>query len=480
MDNDTPNPGPEESEVPSISWGNPDDPPDVHIHMDDTYLHTDDSPPFHADDTPPRQEYGEPWGSSFIDSPPPPPPLIGDQPDAIPPTTTIVPVSSRIAATPPPRKRTGLAYVAISFAAAVVGALLTVGVLSTTGVFDSEPLIPPTVAITTSTVLNQPTIELPPSAPVLVDPAAVAKMVLPSVVTVNVYTDGPSTAPDGRLLTGSGSGVVSSSDGYIITNHHVVANATSYTVTFEDGRRYEAQLIGSDALTDLAVLQVSADDLTPIRFGSSETLNLGDPAIAVGNPLAQQGGSSISVGIISAFNRQVNFADQTTLFRMIQTDAAINSGSSGGALVDASGKLIGITSAIGVSTAGPEGIGYAIPVELVERITSEIIDIGHVEHPFIGVTIQTHYAEMADGAIIPAGATVETIEPSGSAAGDAGIQTGDVIVEIDGTTIASQLDLINAVRLHRVGDVVTFTIMRDGVSHDFDVTMGQRPTQFQG
>ena len=168
---------------------------------------------------------------------------------------------------------------------------------------------------------------------------------------------------------------------------------------------------------------------------------------------------------------------------MIQTDAAINSGSSGGALVDAEGRLIGITSAIGVSTAGPEGIGYAIPIELVDRITAELIETGDVIHPFIGVTMQSFFDLAPDGAIVPSGAVIESIESgagSVSAAGDAGIEAGDVIVDIGGKSISSQSDLILAVRLYRVGDTVTFTVKRGGDALQFDVTMGQRPEEFRG
>ncbi len=471
MDNDTPNSGPEESQVPFMSERNPDEPSDVQTDMSDT--------------TPIQEQPASP-GSITFDSPlpppptPPPPPAAEDHPTMTAPVDPIVPVSSRIATTPPQKKRSGLAYFAIGIGAAVVGSLLTVGVLGTTGAFDSDQSAPP-ITSTPSTVLNQPATDNSITGNVaIVDPTAIAKAVMPSVVTVNVFADGSSDAPEDRIATGSGSGVVSSADGYIITNHHVIAGATSYAVTFEDGRTYEAQLIGSDALTDLAVLQISAEGLTPIEFGSTDTLAIGDPAIAIGNPLGQQGGSSITVGIISAFDRRVDFADESTLFNMIQTDAAINSGSSGGALVDASGNLIGITSAIGVSNAGPEGIGYAIPVDLVQRITSEIIETGDVEHSFIGVTIATYYDEAEDGAIVPGGAIIDTIEASGSAAGDAGIEANDVVIGIGDTTIRSQPDLINAVRLYRVGEVATFTIVRDGETLVFDVTMRQRPPEFQG
>ncbi|MDA2979371.1 MAG: trypsin-like peptidase domain-containing protein, partial [Actinomycetota bacterium] len=362
----------------------------------------------------------------------------------------------------PPKESTGAVYFVGALVAAVLGALLTIGILAATGTFDDPVAVPPVTAPAATTVTAAPIVtEITNNIGSAVNPTAVALKVFPSIVTVVVFEDGPGGGdPEDRVGTGSGSGVVMSSDGYLITNHHVIEGATSYTVTFEDGRTYEADLIGSDALTDLAVLQISADGLVPIVFGSADELSIGDPAIAVGNPLGQEGGSSISAGIISAFGRQIDFADESSLFGMIQTDAAINSGSSGGALVDAEGRLIGITSAIGVSTAGPEGIGYAIPIELVDRITAELIETGDVIHPFIGVTMQSFFDLAPDGAIVPSGAVIESIESgagSVSAAGDAGIEAGDVIVDIGGKSISSQSDLILAVRLYRVGDTVTFT-----------------------
>jgi S1-C subfamily serine protease len=371
-----------------------------------------------------------------------------------------------------------LMFILVAIVAGVVGALLTYAVLTATGAFDTEAApAPPTVA---TTVAATPIVtEITNSADATVDPTAVAQKVMPSIVTVNVF-EGSSDDGDGRIATGSGSGVVMSTEGYLITNHHVIDGADSYDVTFEDGRTYEAELIGSDSLTDLAVLQISADGLVPVEFGSADALLVGDPAVAVGNPLGQQGGASITVGIISAFDRRVDFADDTSLFGMIQTDAAINSGSSGGALVDAEGKLVGITSAIGVSTAGPEGIGYAIPVELVERITSEIVETGDVKHPFLGVTVQTFFDTASDGAVFPAGAIIESIEGAESAAGSAGILAGDIVVDIGGEPITSQTDLILAVRLYRVGEAVDFTVDRSGELLEFEVTMAQRPPEFQG
>jgi S1-C subfamily serine protease len=372
-------------------------------------------------------------------------------------------------------------------AAAILGAALTVGLLAATGTFSSDTDPIPEVAAaavvanqtpTTSgaTVTNQIINDLGAA----VNPTAVALKVVPSIVTVTTFNAGSDI--EDLVGQGSGSGVVISDDGYIATNEHVVDGATDYRVTFEDGRVYEAILIGSDDLTDLAVLQISADDLVPIEFGSAAVLSLGDPAVAVGNPLGQEGGSSISAGIVSAFNRQVDFGDGSALFGMIQTDAAINSGSSGGSLVNAEGQLIGITSAIGVSTAGPEGIGYAIPVELVQRITSEIIETGDVIHPFLGVTISTYVEEQPDGASLPTGADVISVDGTddGAGAGAAGIEAGDVVIKIGKTDISTRNDLILAVRLHRVGDEVEFVVLRNGERMTFDVVMGQRPADQQG
>lgn len=383
------------------------------------------------------------------------------------------------AAVPPKKSRDGIMFFVGALAAALLGAALTVGMLAATGTLTTE----------TPTVVQQPTaapavVSTATPAPVVentivnelgasVNPTAVALKAVPSIVTV-ITADA-----DGNAV-GSGSGVVISADGFIATNEHVVEGAQAWNVTFEDGRVYTAELIGADPLTDLAVLKIEADNLVPIDFGSAEALSLGDPAVAIGNPLGQEGGSSISVGIVSAFDRRVDFGDSSFLVGMIQTDAAINSGSSGGALVNAEGQLIGITSAIGVSNAGPEGIGYAIPVEVVQRITDEIIEEGDVNHPFLGVTIATHEIVLDDGGIIPAGAAVATVEGTDSAAAVAGLQPDDVIVRIGDKEILSQNDLILAVRLYRVGDEVEFVALRNGVEQTFTVVMGQRPAEFGG
>lgn len=394
------------------------------------------------------------------------------------------PVSARIKTAPDKRGSSTALFLAGAVVAGILGALLTVGVLAATGTFDETDVTaaPPTTVANGEQAVDP--VEVPPATIInnlgsAVNPTAVAAKTLSSIVTVTV-ADSSADPESGAIPVGSGSGVVISTEGYIITNHHVIEGGDTFQVEFEDGRIYEATLIGSDDLTDLAVLQIDASGLTPVEFGSSESLRVGDPALAIGNPLGQEGGASVSVGIISAFNRTVEFGDETFLSGMIQTDAAINSGSSGGALLDAEGNLIGITSAIGVSQAGPEGIGYAIPIEMVNRITAEIIETGDVVHPFLGVRVGTYFDTAPDGASFPAGGLIDNIEGTDSAAGLAGMQAGDVITSIGGKTITDRTDLVLAVRLYRVGDEVEFVAEREGESMTFVVVLGQRPADLQG
>jgi S1-C subfamily serine protease len=299
---------------------------------------------------------------------------------------------------------------------------------------------------------------------------AIAIKVVPSVVTVEVGD----LEGDTLTLNGSGSGVILE-NGYIITNHHVIDGASTSRIVLQDGRTYDAEIIGSDAWTDLAVLKVDVDGLTPIEFGSTEDLTIGRMAVAVGNPLGQQGGASLTVGVISALSRTVLFNDSTALYGMLQTDAPITSGSSGGALVDESGKLIGITAAIGVSQAGAEGIGYAIPVELVRRVTNEIIETGTVKHGFIGIIGTNYVADAEDGALVPAGAEITELWDEYSAAGDAGFLPGDAIVEVNGVEVTTMEDLVVQLRLYHVGDEVTLTANRGGSPFRAPVVLDERP-----
>jgi putative serine protease PepD len=307
---------------------------------------------------------------------------------------------------------------------------------------------------------DSPSTVVPPGS--AVDAVAVGEKVIPSIVTVDVLA--------GNNVVGSGSGVIVTDDGYIVTNDHVVAVGGNFRVVLSDGRTaYDAELVGTDPLTDLAVLDIDATGLTPIEFGSTTDLTVGEPAVAVGSPLGLQGGPSLTVGVLSAFGRQVQTDASTILYGMLQTDAPITSGSSGGALVDGAGRLIGITTAVGVSQVGVEGIGFATPVEIVERVTDELIADGSVQHALLGITGATTFDDATDGAEVAAGVMVESVNP-GSAADDAGLAAGDVITSIDGAAIETMDELIYALRLQRPGDQVTLTV--DG--NDVQVTLDAR------
>jgi S1-C subfamily serine protease len=499
MRNDTPDEGTEDSQIPFISERNATSDASVPMDMD-----TPSTTPMDMDTTAQPEDRaattaavaataGEPTGEMDLIEPTVESTAFDyDSYYGVDPGWTSATPTPPVAPNPEPptaiepkrRSDTGLFFVG-ALAAGVLGAALTVGVLAATGSLSTDDAGTPstTNAAAQTAELDPSTTQVLPNTIIrnevgsAVNPTAVAIKAFPSIVTVTTLNEDDQ---GGLVAQGSGSGVVITADGYIATNDHVVDGASTYQVTFEDGRVYDAELIGTDPLTDLAVIKIEATGLVPIDFGSVDGLELGDPAIAVGNPLGQDGGSSISVGIISAFDRRVDFGDGSSLFGMIQTDAAINSGSSGGSLLNADGDLIGITSAIGVSNAGPEGIGYAIPVNLVQRITDEIIETGDVRHPFLGVTIETYVEELADGATAPRGARIVSIEGTDSAAGSAGLQAGDIIVGIGDKEISSQTDLILAVRLYRVGDSVTFTAIRDGATDDYTVVMGQRPETFGG
>jgi S1-C subfamily serine protease len=364
----------------------------------------------------------------------------------------------------------------VAFVSAVLGAAAVVGILALLGLFTSdttEPITAPgeTVASPVTTVVEQIVNEIITNGGDDHVAEAVAVKVLPSVVTVEVGN----LEEDILTLTGSGSGVIMD-DGFIVTNHHVIDGATVTRIVLQDGRIYDTEIVGSDAYSDLAVLKVDTEGLPPIEFGSTDDVIVGQFAVAVGNPLGQVGGASLTTGVISALSRTVEIDDES-LFGMLQTDAPITSGSSGGALVDGAGELIGITSAIGVGRGGAEGIGYAIPVELVRRVTDEIIETGTVSHGFIGI-YGTDYVETAnDGALVPGGAEIANLwdGDEGSAAGIAGFVASDVIVSVEGVEIRSMEDLVVKLRLHHAGDEIEVTVLRDGTPFTSSLILDERP-----
>lgn len=358
----------------------------------------------------------------------------------------------------PPGKapRRGWTYAGALVLSALIGAVTASVVLL---VFDSD-----SAPVTTLAPIGAGTAT--PTSPA----AIVAARVIPSIVTVEV-----SNTNSGEFVAdASGSGVVIDAAGTIVTNQHVVDGALRYQVLFADGRTYPATLIGEDALTDLAVLHVDTTGLTPIVLGSSRAMSIGDLTIAVGSPLGLEGGPSVTVGVLSAFDRRVRTSSDSELFGLLQTDAPITRGSSGGALVDGEGRLIGITSAIAVSDVGAEGLGFAIPVEMMQRITADLIADGVSPHPFLGISGSTHFETRPDGAQAPAGVEVASIIEA-TAAAEAGIAEGDIIVTFEGEAVVTMDRLVVQLRYYRVGDTIELGILRDGVPMTLEVMLLERP-----
>ena len=349
-----------------------------------------------------------------------------------------------------PRRRTRVA-IALVAAGALVGG--TGGVLLGTELHSSGPATTAAVA---------------PAAPDPGSYAPVAAKVLPSVVSIDVSGSG---------MRDTGSGVVIRTDGYILTNNHVVAaaaNGGSVHVTFNDGSTVPASIVGTDPASDLAVIRVSKSGLPAAALGSSSDVRVGDRVLAIGSPLGLSG--TVTEGIVSSLNRPVNTTSASsasslpTVIDAIQTDAAINPGNSGGALVNMSGQVIGINSAIATLGAtggqsGNIGVGFAIPINQAKSIADQLIASGHATHPMLGVSI-------ADAATA-SGTTQVVVRQvqAGSPAAKAGLQAGDVITALDGKNVTDADALVAAVRSHSPGDSVQVTYLRGGSRHTVSVQL---------
>ena len=275
----------------------------------------------------------------------------------------------------------------------------------------------------------------------------------------------------------AGSGFILTQDGYILTNYHVVENSNSITVTTYDGTAYDAQLIGYDESNDIAVLKVDATDLTPVVLGDSDTLNVGDTVVAIGNPLGELT-FSLTTGAVSALNRPVTFSTGTTM-NLIQTDCAINSGNSGGALFNLYGEVIGITNAkysssSSSSEASIDNIGFAIPIDQVRSIFESIITNGYIVKPYIGVTVSNVSSESQSYGL-PQGAAVRSVTENGPAA-EAGLQENDIITTVNGETITGSNDLVKLVTSSSAGDTLELTVYRQGQTLTLTLTVGEQKT----
>jgi putative serine protease PepD len=302
----------------------------------------------------------------------------------------------------------------------------------------------------------------------------------------------------GSAGSGQGSGVIFDTKGHILTNNHVVTGAgtgSQLTVTLADKRTYAATVVGTDPSTDLAVIKLAnaPSDLKAIALGDASLLKVGDPVMAVGNPLGLAG--TVTTGIVSALNRPVTASDQSgdstaqqsadpVVTNAIQVSAAINPGNSGGALVNASGQLIGITSAIASlgssdsssSQSGSIGIGFAIPVNEARSIANQLITSGTATHPYLGVSSKD--GVVADGSAKRAAAVLTNVV-SGTPADKAGLEVGDAIIAVDGNSIDGSLSLVAQVRERTVGDSVALKVIRGGQSKDVNVTLIAKPATTQ-
>ena len=336
---------------------------------------------------------------------------------------------------------------------------------------------------------------------------AVSKEVLPSVVSISTSKIVKRTAqdnpfsplfrewfgkdfdeaqPQNQKLEGLGSGVIINAEGYILTNHHVIENADDIKVGLYDNRQFEGKLIASDPLTEVAVIKIEGDNLPVARLGDSDTMEIGEWVLAVGNPLGLN--STVTAGIISALNRKINIirdesghAGGYALEDFIQTDAAINPGNSGGALVNLSGEVIGINTAIATRTGGYQGYGFAVPINLAKRIMKDLINQGYVSRAWLGISMLPVTENVAERYKLDKieGAVVQSILED-SPAEKAGLKQLDIIQKVDGREIQDPGDVQRVIAMKNPDDTVDIVVLRDGKSKKIEVKLGKRDTGKEG
>ena len=342
----------------------------------------------------------------------------------------------------------------------LVGSVLTFGLVAASGALDREDAGPAVVREA-----------VPVSAPADGDPALepvvrIAEEVSPAIVRIEVSGD----------RSGTGSGVVFRDDGYVLTNAHVVEDAQRITVVLADGRERGGTLVGTDRLTDVAVVRIDDEGPFPVAvLGSAAPLRVGQAAVAIGSPLGLIGGSSVTTGVISALGRSVPTPEGAVLLDMIQTDAAIAPGSSGGALLDGTGSVIGITTAIAVSDTGAEGLGFAAPIDIARSVADDLIATGTAVHVWLGIEGRDLDAASAAARGVDGGAVVVEVVADSPAA-TARLATDDVIVAVSGTPVRSMSALVIALRERQPGDRVELEVLREGERTTVGVELATRPS----
>ena len=299
--------------------------------------------------------------------------------------------------------------------------------------------------------------------------SGVANEALKSVVELRTESVTSDQYMQQYTSSGAGSGVILSQDGYIATNYHVIDGANTITVREYDGNEYKATLVGSDEKTDLAVLKIEATGLSPVTFGDSSSLKVGDTAIAIGNPLGELGGT-VTTGIISALDREIQINNET--MTLLQTNAAINPGNSGGGLFNANGELIGIVNAKSTGEA-VEGLGFAIPSNIAKTIIEDLMSDGYVSNrPYLGVSLQdqtNQYGFNKSSTSVYIASVV-----ANSAASKAGLTSGDQIVSVDGQEVSSASEVKTIINQHSANDTIEITIIRNNQQKTVQVTLGEQ------
>jgi len=277
-----------------------------------------------------------------------------------------------------------------------------------------------------------------------------------------------------REVSNLGSGVIVSSNGYILTNHHVVEAADEIQIALADGKTLPARVVGADPETDLAVLKIDADNLPAITFAEPDTLKVGDWVLAIGNPFGV--GQTVTAGIVSALGRtQLGI---NTFENFIQTDAAINPGNSGGALVDSAGNLVGVNSAIYSRTGGSQGIGFAIPVSIARQVMEQIVQSGSVTRGWVGIEVQDLTPELAESFNLKSaeGALIAGVLKGGPA-DSGGVRPGDILMAVNGNLVSNSASLLNLIAELKPGADARLTVARKQQSLDLNVKVGRRPAQ---
>ena len=366
----------------------------------------------------------------------------------------------------------------VVMASGILSSILVLSFLYLFGIFDEEEIVLPDPVTITETITEKEVVMPRVDSTEIV---SIAELATKTIVQVQVGI----LNEDGDFLpNGGGSGVVISKDGLIMTNHHVIDESNEVRVIFEDGRMYESQIIGSDKLTDVGLLKINAANLFPISIGNSDILSVGDLAVAIGHPLTLGAAPTVTSGVVSALARRLDVGSETmgsgvTLFGLIQTDAPITRGSSGGALINNNGELIGITTAIATADVGAEGLGFAVPINLALSIADDLIKEGEVFHAFLGILGTQHFETAADGARVFSGVYIQELYgPTNDmfAIGKAGALPGDIIKKVNGETVKTLDGLITELRKKRAGDSIEIEILRNEQYIILDFELDLRPS----